>query len=185
MPRDSRKVWGGSLHTSFRLLPEPSGHLKPFLTSDQLTPDDVLGKLPYDTNRSKAAGSKPDPKRYRDARHLYEITGLLYESANVIHLTDLGFATLRWIDILTPKNVGILGRHAAYALSACQLRSGTGAQPYDASVHVFPFAFIWRAMLALDGKISSHELNRALFKVTEEAELSIAIDRIAAATSPK
>ena len=83
--------------------------------------------------------------------------------------------------MLTPKNVVILGRHAAYALSACQLRTPIGVHPYHESVVVFPFAFIWRAMLALGHKISSDELNRAIFKVTNETELFQAIERIAEA----
>ena len=34
---------------------------------------------------------------------------------------------------------------------------------YDNSMHVFPFRFIWMAMMELDFKISSDELNRAVF----------------------
>jgi hypothetical protein len=181
MSREPRKEWGGSLHTTFRLLPEPLGHLKPFLDGDGKTPDDLLKALPYDSSRSKTPGEIPDPKRYRDVRQVYETTGLLYEGDDdLVHVTDFGKATLRWIGRLTPKNVVILGRYAAYALSACQLRAPIGF-PYDPSVTVFPFAFIWRAMLTLDNKISSDELNRALFKVTNETELPQAIDRIAEA----
>jgi hypothetical protein len=180
MTREPRRVWGGSLHTPFRLLPKPLGHLKPFLNADGKTPEDVLKALPYDSGRSKTAGKMPDAKRYRDPRQIYQAAGLLYEGEDgLIHLTDLGKATLRWIDMLTPKNVVILGRHAAYALSACQLRNPIGVHPYDTSVVVFPFAFIWRAMVALDRKISSDELNRAIFKVTNEAELDQAIRNIA------
>jgi hypothetical protein len=167
------------------LLPQPSGHLKPFLTANQQTPPDVLKALPYDVSRSTTPGEIPDAKRYRDARQVYESAGLLYEGDDSrIHVTDLGIATLRWLDKLTPKNLVILGRHAAYALSACQLRTPIG-YPYDASLIVFPFAFIWRAMLKLDNKISSDELNRAIFRVTNEAELNQAIERIAEARDKK
>lgn len=94
-------------------------------------------------------------------------------------MTALGQATLRWLDIITPKNAVLLGRHAAYALSACQLRNPTGAgKRYDDSMVVFPFQFIWKAMLALGGKISSDELNRAIFRVRSESDLHEAIDRI-------
>jgi hypothetical protein len=51
---------------------------------------------------------------------------------------------------------------------------------YDSNVTVFPFSFIWRAMLALGGRINSDELNRAIFKVTNEAELEDAISKITA-----
>jgi hypothetical protein len=179
MPRKPRVTWGGSLHTTFRLLPEPSGHLLPFLTSDGSTPLEVLKRLPYDPSRSKTPGTIPDSKRYRDPRHLYEMAGLLYESDDsVLRLTELGFATRRWVGRLTERNVVILGRHAAYALSACQLRTPIGVLPYDPNMTVFPFSFIWRAMLALDHKISSDELNRAIFRVTNETELADAIEKI-------
>jgi hypothetical protein len=181
MSIEPRKVWGGSLHTPFRLLPEPLGHLRPFLSAEGQTPEDVLKVLPYESNRSKNSSSVPDSKRYRDPRQVYQTAGLVFEGEDgLLHVTDLGRATLRWIDKLTPKNVVILGRHAAYALSACQLLTPIG-KPYDPGVTVFPFAFIWRAMLTLDNKITSHELNRAIFKVTKEIELPQAIDRIAEA----
>lgn len=43
---------------------------------------------------------------------------------------------------------------------------------------MFPFSFIWRAMLALDGVISSDELNRAVFHTTNENDLIHAIQSI-------
>jgi hypothetical protein len=175
------ETWGGSLHQTFRILPQPSPNLRPFLESDGLSPEEVLGKLPYDKARS-SGGDAPDPKRYRDGRQVYQTAGLVYEAADRLRVTGLGRATLRWLDIIHEKNVVILGRHAAYALAACQLRNPTGAgTAYAASMVVFPFAFIWRAMLALDNRISSDELNRAIFKVRNEDELGQAIGRIAEA----
>jgi hypothetical protein len=104
---------------------------------------------------------------------------LLYEDGGKIHVTELGAATLRWLSIINPKNRVLLVRHAAYALAACQLRNPTGAgEKYDDSVEVFPFAFIWRAMLALDGRLGSDELNRGIFKVTNEDELATTIETI-------
>jgi hypothetical protein len=83
---------------------------------------------------------------------------------------------------MNEKNVSILGRHAAYALAACQLKNPTGwGSGYDVSVQVFPFAFIWRAMLQLDGRINSEELNRAIFRVKNETELEQAIADIISA----
>jgi len=175
-------TWGGSLHQSFRLLPidRCSPNLRPFLEGEGQTPEQVLARLPYDTERSSnpTAGG-PDPKRYRDGKQIYQTGGLLYERTGTIYLTDLGHTVLRWLDILTPKNRKILARHAAYALAACQLRNPTGSgRKYAMTVCVFPFAFIWRAMLALDGRISSNELNRCLFKVKNESELNTAIRAI-------
>ncbi len=46
-------------------------------------------------------------------------------------------------------------------------------------MEVFPFAFIWRAMLELDLKISSDELNCEIFYTRNEDDLAAAIDRIA------
>lgn len=178
----TRRQWTGSLHQTFRLLPvaDMSANLRPFLLSEGLTPGDVLDKLPYDLARARsrgAAGTRPDPKRYRDGKQVYETIGLLYQGDDErIHLTELGKTTLRWLDIINEKNSVVLARHAAYALAACQLQNPTGAgKRFHPSVEVFPFQFIWRAMLSLDGTISSDELNRGLFKVRNEEDLTAAI----------
>lgn len=174
--------WSGSLHQTFRILPQEqqSGSIRPFLEADGLTPDELLSLLPYDRARSRGqTRSAPDPKRYRDGRQVYQTVGLLYEEEGTIRVTDLGVATRRWLDIITPKNRVILARHAAYGLAACQLRNPSGSgRKYSDSVEVFPFSFIWRAMLALDGKISSDELNRGLFKVRNRNELLECIEMI-------
>jgi hypothetical protein len=179
------KDWGGSLHLTFRLLPEAdrSGNLRPFLEAEGLVPNALLAKLPYDRQRSGSRQAEtPDPKRYRDAKQVYQTVGLLYEDDGAIRITELGRATLRWLPIITPKNRVILARHAAYALAACQLRNPTGAgQKYTATTNAFPFSYVWRAMLALDNRISSEELNRGLFKVTNENELHSVIEAIRSA----
>lgn len=149
-----------------------------------MTDDEVLRRLPYARARARGGGrARPDPRRYRDFKHVYQTVGLLYEGDDDrVHITDLGRATLRWLDIVTAKNFVILARHAAYALAACQLRNPTGAgRRYEADVEVFPFAFIWIVMLRLGRKISSDELNRALFKVKNEGELDDSIRAIAQA----
>jgi hypothetical protein len=184
---EMRNTWSGSLHQTFRLLPAPSTHLRPFLESDNLTAQEILPKLPYDSARARAPGQIADSKRYRDGRLMYETIGLLYEDdEGVLHVTSLGIATLRWLDLINAKNFVILAKNAAYALSACQLRNPVGmGRQYHESVNVFPFAFIWRAMLALEGRISSDELNRAIFKVTNEDELIAAVAKITEARSKK
>ncbi len=175
-------TWSGSLHQTFRLLPRDnqSGNLRPFLEADGLTPEELLAKLPYDRARTKdPTKTTPDAKRYRDGRQVYQTVGLLYEDAGKVRVTDLGVATLRWLDIVTAKNRVLLARHAAYALATCQLRNPSGAgQKYAEAVRVFPFAFIWRAMLALDNRINSDELNRGLFKVCDAAQLEECIAKI-------
>lgn len=178
-------TWTGSLHQTFRLLPvtSRSPNLAPFLRSDGLTPDQVLAKLPYDKRRAPmrhGAPATPNARRYRDGRQVYQTVGLLFEAEDGrLRLTDLGHATRRWLPILTPNNSVLLARHAAYALSACQLLNPTGAgKRYDATMRVFPFQFIWRAMLALGDRISSEELNRVVFRVRDEDSLDGAIERI-------
>jgi hypothetical protein len=175
-------TWTGSLHLTFRLLPtdQQSRNLKPFLDAEGLSPEELLARLPYDRERSgDPASAGPDAKRYRDGKQVYQTAGLLYEDSGKVRITALGAATRRWLHIINAKNRVLLVRHAAYALAACQLRNPTGAgERYAAAVEVFPFAFIWRAMLALDGKISSDELNRGLFKVTNDDELTDAIKLI-------
>jgi len=174
--------WGGSLHSTFRLLPleRQSRNLRPFLESHLFSPQQVLERLPYDSSRARGGqGQAPDPKRYRDGKQVFQTVGLLYEDANEIHVTDLGATTLRWLGLVNPANRVVLVRHAAYALAACQLRNPTGAgRKYAPFVEVFPFAFIWKAMLALDGWISSEELNRGLFRTTRQEDLEACIGQI-------
>lgn len=185
----SEITWSGSLHQTFRLLPRDrqSGNLLPFLEAEGLVPAELLEKLPYDRSRAKDQTKEaPDPKRYRDGKQVYQTVGLLYEDNGVVHVTDLGRATRRWLEIVSPKNRVILARHAAYALAACQLRNPTGAgKKYAETVDVFPFAFIWRAMLALDGRINSDELNRGLFKVCNAEQLQGCIASIRRAREHK
>jgi hypothetical protein len=173
--------WAGSLHQTFRLLPDASDRLVIFLDSDGRTPDHVLAALPYDAARSSNSSGVPDSKRYRDPKQVFQTVGLLYEGEDgLIHVTHFGRTTLRFLSVLSDANAVVLGAHAAYALAGCQLRNPTGAgKRYDASMEVFPFAFIWRAMLELDLKISSDELNCEIFYTRNEDDLAAAIDRIA------
>jgi hypothetical protein len=192
--RKGLREWKTSLRQTYRLLPRlspalaASESLRVFLESDGRTEDEILARLPYDSNRAGAvAGGTPNPKRYRDSRQVYRAVGLLYEEdddAGVrrLRVTELGRAVLRWLHTLNDKNFDVIGKYLANALSACQLRNPTEeGREYDDSVVVFPFAFIWRAMLALDNKISSEELAAAIFKVTDEESLDEAIGLIAQA----
>jgi hypothetical protein len=178
----SELTWSGSLHQTFRLLPSASPSLEVFLNSDGRTSDQVLAALPYEIARSGSSTGQPDKKRFRDPRAVYQSVGLLYEATSgVVRVTELGDATHRWLPYLDPRNVSVLGRHAAYALAACQLRNPTGSgSVYHENVVAFPFSFIWRAMLALEERITSEELNCALFHAIDEDSLGDAIERIAA-----
>lgn len=145
--------------------------------------EEVLAALPYDKARAAKPGKLPDPKRYRDGRQLLRTVGLVYDEVDGesrrLRVTSLGRAVQRWRPIINARNAPVLGKHVAQALAVCQLRNPTreGSQ-YGPSVAVFPFAFIWRSMLALNGSISSDELNRAIFHTENEDDLSDAIHRI-------
>lgn len=183
MPPTLRTTWSDSLRLSFRLIPQAqaSPHLQRFLESDGRTAQEIYQRLDYEPARARGAGgAQPDWRRYRAPKEVYETVGLLCETTEHgvrrVRLTDLGKATHRWLPTINEHNAPLLGKHAAYALAACQLRNPIGAgATYRQDVMVFPFAFIWRAMLALEDKISSDELNRAIFKVKNAEELERAI----------
>ena len=172
--------WKYSLRQTFRILPRPSGHLSVFLDSNGRNQSEVLANLPYDSSRSAAPAEIPDAKRYRDPRYVYEAIGLLFEGDNGrIRLTDLGLATKRWLPLINEKNCHILCRHAAYALAAVQLRNPTPpGLEYAESMEVFPIAFIWRAMLSLENRISSDELNRVILRTKNPDDLLRGIETI-------
>jgi hypothetical protein len=178
--------WSCSFRSTFRLYPDGTGSadaLDVFLASDGKTQDQILATLPYHRARSAAPGAQPDAKRYRDGRQLLRTVGLLYDEQDAnthrLHVTPLGKAVARWRPVINERNAPVLGRHAAQALAACQLRNPTReGRDYEPSVAVFPFSFIWRAMLELDDAISSDELNRAILKVNNEDELLQAVEKI-------
>lgn len=180
MPTAPPASWSSSLHQSYRLLDQPTKSLPVFLQSDGQTQDQVLAALPYDAARARTPGTLPDPKRFRDPRLVFSTVGLVYMDGDVLRVTDLGRAVGRWLPVLRASNAAVLGRHAAYALAVCQLRNplSQSGRGYSPSTQVFPFRFIWQAALALDGRISSEELNRVVFWTTSEVELQQGIERI-------
>ena len=184
-------TWNCSFRSTFRLIPERGSPAKAdvvdaFLSSDGCTKEEVLHSLPYDRSRSSSPGNNPSLKRYRDGRQLLRTVGLVYEetegSESRIRVTDFGHAVRRWRPVISARNAPVLGRYAASALAACQLRTPfREARSYGEHIRVFPFAFIWRAMLALGGTITSDELNRAVLSTENEDDLQAAINRIRAA----
>ncbi len=166
------------------------GGFRVLLSSDGATDSDVLAALPRDIERAqRRAGpggtpGAPDPKRYRDLRQLVRTAGLAYdeEVAGVteVRVTALGKELMRWADDgIDASNVRVIARHAARTLSAVQLRNPTpDGRKYSSEIEVFPFAFIWRAMIALGGRISREELNRGIYRTKNEADLISAIERI-------
>jgi hypothetical protein len=136
--------------------------------------EDVFARMPFEPARSRRA--KPDPRRYRDAKQLYETTGFIYQENGKVWFTEFGAVVKRFLPLLNQANFMILARHAALALGACQLRNPTEAGlKYDSTMRVFPSKFIWEAMLELELRMSSDELNRAIFRTRNEDELRDAI----------
>lgn len=189
MTTGTETTWGGSLHSSLRIFP-PANYLVPYLSSHGLTRDEVRARLPFDPARSNNPNkTEADDKRRRDVRHMCAWTGLAYMGTDKrLGVTELGAAVLRWClipdgheqPLINKHNMLILGRHAAYALAACQLRNPTkAARKYDSSMVVFPFAFIWRVMLASDDRLSSDELNRAVLRIRSEDDIPECVRLIA------
>lgn len=174
--------WNCGFRQSWHLLP-PSADgdlLDVFLGSHGKTDEEVLLSLPRPRQRSAA---KPDAKRYREPRQLFRTIGLLYDvpdgDGRRLIVTALGAAVRRWRPYISEQNALVLGGYAAQALSACQLRTPSPeASGYAEDVRVFPFSFIWRAMLALDGRISSDELNRGVLHAMSSDELQDVVSRI-------
>jgi hypothetical protein len=179
--------WNCGFRATFRLLRDPSlgaDALDIFLNGDGLTREQILEQLPYSRERVQTGNaSDPDAKRYREPRQLFRTIGLVFDepllATRRVSVTGLGIAVQRWRSDLNSRNARVLGRYAAQALAACQLRNPyREAHEYSSNVFAFPFAYIWRAMLALDGRISSTELDRAIFHAMDEGGLAEAIDRI-------
>lgn len=196
--RGSLTHWSVSLHKSFRLLTVgryTNDDLLAFLKLPSGThKDEILANLPYDERRSRGAEDeddedgeadetgegRPDDRRYRDLKQVLESCGLLWEDhGGRVRYTELGEMLRSFMPHANPKNVRLIAQYAAFGLSACQLRNPTGAgQRYAASVNVFPFRFIWEAMLQLDNRLDSEELNRAIFRTVDAESLGGAIERI-------
>ena len=178
-PTSGLTVWSAALHQSFRLLP-PSEHLKAFFAAeDGAHWEDIYGALPFDAERSSSGATSPDARRFRDPKQVYETAGLLYLEREFVWFTDFGHTLKRFLPHLSRENMVLLARHAALALAACQLRNPTDAGlKYADTMRVFPFRFVWQAMLELELRISSDELNRAIFRVTDAASLREAIEKI-------
>lgn len=153
--------------------------------------DEVERNVLAQWNRARGDRERPiDPKAFRNMSQLLRTVGLAYDLERVhdpergpertVQVTRLGAALLRWrLEGLNERNCRVIARHASRALAAAQLRNPTReGRRYGEHVRVFPFSFIWRAMLDLDGRISSDELNRAIYSTESEQDLAAAVGRI-------
>lgn len=182
--------WSTSFHESFSVVPtgKPTdAQVNLFLSSDGQTETEVLAAWPKGRPNMLQAGqqAKPaNPKQFRNMSQLLRNIGLAYTDTKgekgVVRVTRLGQEVLGWRnDGLNNVNVRIIARYASRAIAAAQLKNPTReARSYADNTRVFPFQFIWRAMLALDCRISIPELDRAMFVVNNEADLDEAISKI-------
>jgi hypothetical protein len=152
----------------------------------------VLDRLPYDRNRVQgreadseddddgAEADRPNARRYRDARIVFESCGLLWEDdEGRVRFSELGRALKRFLPIAHDKNVVLIAKHAAFALNVAQLRNPTGSgRGYAEAMQVLPARFIWQAMLELGNRINSDEINRAICRTQDSGSLNAAIQRI-------
>lgn len=182
--------WSTSFHESFSMVPtgKPTdAQVNLFLASNGRPEREVLAAWPKGRPNALPAGgqAKPaDPKQFRNMSQLLRNVGLAYTDTSgqeaVVRVTRLGQEVLGWRnDGLNDRNVRVIARYASRAIAAAQLKNPTReARAYPDGARVFPFQFIWRAMLALDNRISLPELDRAMFVVSDEASLDEAILRI-------
>jgi DNA (cytosine-5)-methyltransferase 1 len=190
-PSNTRKrkqnVWFLPFKGTLNILPEVSPPLKQFLESDGKAATEMIKLLSgKDAKGSPAIQKTTNAARYHELVRMYRAVGLLYEKKDSegvrrLKVTPLGHFVRRWLDTLNKANRDLFARYVASALAVCQLRNPADNHDYDDSMRVFPFTFIWRAMLALDGRINSAELAGAIFKVRNEDDLDDAVEKIAEA----
>lgn len=182
--------WSTSFHESFSVVPsgKPSdAQVDWFLGSEGRREAEVLAGWPKGRLKAHIEGEVPkpaDPKQFRNMSQLLRNIGLAYTDTSgtegVVRVTRLGQELLWWRqDGLNIQNVRIIARFASRAIAAAQLKNPTReAKAYSADLTVFPFQFIWRAMLALDNRISLTELDRAILTVKNEEDLNQAVEKI-------
>ena len=141
----------------------------------------------YEKQKTDSRLSVSD-QRLRTYRKMYEQLGLLYPKNNKIALSRLGFQFKNLKSTIIEKRDELfdnLARSAIDILSRYQLKNPVD-DPHNAlpdDFDVFPFVAIWMAMIGLDGKLHSQEMNRVLLRVKKMAYIPEAIQKIAAARS--
>jgi MoxR-like ATPase len=140
--------------------------------------------------RARVAAQRPrsdvEPQRLRTWKKTFEEFGLLYVSEDEQRLKTTAFGrTVRELhndlarkisganDHLVSLGVAVLNRHT--------LSNPLVSATYPAGTDLHPYRAIWRAARSLGDKIHWEELNRVLFHVLRDADVSKAIERIRAA----
>lgn len=185
-------TWGTLVSEPFELLPKPSPALRYLLSADGATCGAVVSHMLRDLYWSPMEYSPRDEEMLSDdlaeqtiasvpdTLRLCELIGLCYQDeAQQIHVTKFGTTLYRWLNQLNEGNSRLLCSYAVQALASCQLDSPVRRLSDTTRANILPFICIWRALQALDGWLSTEELNRALFHVMTLEELEPALLRIA------
>lgn len=199
VPPPSRS-WGSLGQHAFQLLPTPSPELRHLLSTDSISAPVLVAQLLHDQDHQLmyddpyqmdilatqkvwwSSRNRVDHAigRYQDMLQLCELMGLCYEGTDhQLHVTPFGMLVFRLLDQLNEQNSRLLHSYAVQALTVCQLASPLHRAPDVAADNLFPCICIWRALLALDGWLSTEELHRVLLQVMTMEDLDAAILRIA------
>ena len=124
--------------------------------------------------------------RMRTNRKMYERMGVIYRDDDKIRLSHLGLQMKNLESDLAEAKERILSHIRLTAidiLSRYQLRNPVDGPELPASCDVLPCVCIWKAMRALDNKISYEEMNRVILHIMEMNQLDEAIQIIQNARS--
>lgn len=162
-----------TIDTSFR------EHLAAFLKLDG------IGWNDYDAQREISDQTVAN-SRMRTNRKMYERMGVIYRDDDKIRLSHLGLQMKNLESDLAEAKERILSHIRLTAidiLSRYQLRNPVDGPELPASCDVLPCVCIWKAMRALDNKISYEEMNRVILHIMEMNQLDEAIQIIQNARS--
>lgn len=157
-----------TIDTSFR------EHLAAFLKLDG------IGWNDYDAQREISDQTVAN-SRMRTNRKMYERMGVIYRDDDKIRLSHLGLQMKNLESDLIEAKERILSHIRLTAidiLSRYQLRNPVDGPELPASCDVLPCVCIWKAMRALDNKISYEEMNRVILHIMEMNQLDEAIQII-------
>jgi len=151
-------------------------HLAAFLRLDG------VGWQDYSLQR-EIAGLNVEDSRLRTYRKLYERLGLIYRKSNRIRLAALGLSVRELTTLSSTEITSALSntkKQAIVTLAKYQLRNPAESdhRRLGESCDVLPFLCIWKAMLSLDNKLHTEELNRVMLRVMTMSQVDSAISKI-------
>ncbi len=177
--------WGTPLRDVLANVALELGGVNPFLRAF-LSCEGQPYEKPYSNIKSLVAGDERSDNRIETMKKLFEEACLIRvvddAGTNRLHVTPLGRAVARaWdrashtveaeLDALAEAVVPVLAR---YQLVNPSTKNRFGTEKSD----IFPHRAIWQAMRLLDDRLHAEELNRVILRVTTQAGLPAAVDRI-------